>query len=400
MGNIKVRNSGAFAQMKNVKARSGGSLVQAQKVAIRSGGAWVTALNFIPETPVLTAANTTAYANTLSWTAPSTFFAITNYTLQRSPDNSTWTTIFTSATRTYVDSGLTENTTYYYRVRANTAINSGSYSTVATQATRVATLKRQTFTSTGTWTKPAGVTTVDVLVVGAGGYSYGSYWNYRSDWGEYRFTLDGGGAGGQAVLSTSLSVTSASSYVCTVAPASSTSGDTTTNSSFGSLVTALSAYNFGGNGGQISYMFDIASGAVPSDFVISAPTTNSNGRAGGSVTGVVTLDSRDTHPYVERVNRVTGGGAGTGAAASGRTGGAGLTSDISGTSTVYGKGGDGVSVHVATNGTRDLVGNSAAIPANTGNGAHSRIPTTSDVYDGDSDAVAGAAGVIIVRWYD
>lgn len=400
MGNIKVRNSGAFAQMKNVKARSGGSLVQAKQVAIRSSGAWVTALNFLPETPVLTATNTTAYANTLSWTAPASFFAITNYTLQRSPDNSTWTTIFTSSTRTYVDSGLTENTTYYYRVRANTAINSGSYSTVSTQATRVATLKRQTFTSTGTWTKPAGVTTVDVLVVGAGGLSYGAYWNYRSDWGEYRFTIDGGGSGGRAVLTTSLNVTSASSYVCTVAPAPSGFSDTTTNSSFGSLVTAQSAANFGGFGGQISYMFDIASGAVPSDFVISAPTTNSNGYAGGTVTTVVTATSQDTHPYVERVNRITGGGAGTGAAASGRIGGAGLTSDISGTSTVYGKGGDGASVHVATNGTKDLVGNTAAIPANTGNGGHSRVPTTSDVYDGTGAYSYGAAGVIIVRWYD
>jgi hypothetical protein len=354
----------------------------------------------LPVAPVLTSSNTNAYTNQLSWNAPTSSFTITNYTLERSPDNSTWTGIYTGATRSFTDTGLTQTTTYYYRVKANTAAGSGPYSTVVTQATRTASVQRATFNSTGTWTRPPGVTTADVLVVGAGELSYGAYWNYRADWGEYRFTIDSGGAGGRAVLTTSLNVTSASSYLCTVAPAPSGFSDTTTNSSFGSLVTAQSAVNFGGFGGRISYMFDIAYGAVPSDFVISAPTTNANGRTGGTVTTVVTATSQDTHPYVERVNRVSGGGAGTGASASGRIGGAGLTSDISGTSTVYGKGGDGASVHVALNGTKNLVGNTAAIPANTGNGGHSRVPTTSDVYDGTGAYSYGAAGVIIIKWFD
>jgi hypothetical protein len=375
MGNIKVRNSGAFAQMKNVKSRSGGSLVQAKKVAIRSSGAWVTALNFIPEAPALTATNTTAYANTLSWNAPSTFLAITNYTLQRSPDNSTWTTIFTSSTRTYVDTGLTQNTTYYYRVLANTAVNSGPYSSVVTQATRVATVKRQTFNSTGTWTKPAGVTTVDVLVVAGGQGGGGSMYEYVPDFFGYQFTIGGGGGGGQVVYSAGLSVPSAT-YTCTVGAGGSggptyfttnSSGSKGANSSFGSLVTALG--NFSGNGGTYAYDVEPRSSAG-----VAGANGGFSGVAAAQVSGITGRG---------------GGGGGASAAGSVRNGGAGVANNISGTSVTYGRG--GFAAQGFYNGPTDnsfTAGTANA--ANTGGGGSAL----------GWNSTAGAAGVVIVRWSD
>jgi hypothetical protein len=378
MGNIKVRNSGVFAQMKNVKARSGGSLVQAQKIAIRSGGVWVTALEFVPEVPVLTATNTNAYTNTLSWTAPASVLAITNYSLQRSPDNSTWTTIFTSSTRTYVDSGLTQNTTYYYRVRANTAVNSGPYSTVSTQATRVATVKRQTFTSTGTWTKPTGVTVADVLVV-AGGQGGGG--SDVPNFTGYPWNIGGGGGAGQVIYSTNLSVTSASSYTCTVGAGGSggpidgdlgeTTGSKGGNSSFGTLITALG--DFSGAGGTTGN-----DGSQPT------PKSGKAGANGGT--------SGANGVFISTTDYRGGGGGGAGGAGSGSTGGSGISNSISGSSVTYGVGGNAAVGYYSSPSS-----NACSIPtppaANTGSGGAARSWNSAQSHN-------GAAGIVIVSWFD
>jgi hypothetical protein len=377
MGNIKVRNSGAFTQMKNVKARSGGSLVQAKKVAVRSSGAWVTALNFLPETPTLTASNTTAYANTLTWTAPASFFTITNYTLQRSPDNSTWATVFTGTGLTYIDTGLTENTTYYYRILANTAINSGSYSSVVTQATRVATIKRQTFNSTGTWTKPAGVTTVDALVVANGQNGGNTYYTYDASWMAYIFDVSYGGGGGKVTYQAGVSVTASPTYSCVVGSTSSFAGITSTGT--------------GGSGGSASRSLD-GSGST----ILALVTTAAGSGVSGTYAGAA-----QSGTYADNlINKTSGGGGGNTAAASGRIGGAGYTSDISGTSTVYGKGGDGLTMNVGLNGTKTFTGTSTTPTANTGNGGHAGVTSGADVYSGSGTGKAGATGVVILRWYD
>ena len=62
----------------------------------------------------------------------------TGYEVERSPNGSNaWTQIATTAKDvvTYTDTGLTQNTTYYYRVRATGTVGNGNYSDVASATT-------------------------------------------------------------------------------------------------------------------------------------------------------------------------------------------------------------------------------------------------------------------------
>jgi hypothetical protein len=69
-------------------------------------------------TPALTATPASSSSNTLSWTNVANE---SNYTLQYSPDKSTWTTIATPAANvtTFTHTGLNASTKYYYQIRAN-----------------------------------------------------------------------------------------------------------------------------------------------------------------------------------------------------------------------------------------------------------------------------------------
>lgn len=71
----------------------------------------------------------------LAWTNNSA--AATNVAIERSPDNSTWTQIATvsNSTDTYTNSGLTENETFYYRVRCYKNSVYSNYSSAASATT-------------------------------------------------------------------------------------------------------------------------------------------------------------------------------------------------------------------------------------------------------------------------
>lgn len=74
----------------------------------------------------------------LTWTAPSDGgSAITDYVVQYSTDNATWTTFAdgTSTTASATVTGLTASTLYYYRVAAVNAVGTGSYSTSVSGST-------------------------------------------------------------------------------------------------------------------------------------------------------------------------------------------------------------------------------------------------------------------------
>lgn len=72
----------------------------------------------------------------LSWSDNSS--SETNYTVERSTDGSTWsvvTSTLAANTIAYVDTGRSENTAYYYRVKATSGGNSSPYSMVASTST-------------------------------------------------------------------------------------------------------------------------------------------------------------------------------------------------------------------------------------------------------------------------
>lgn len=332
----------------------------------------------LPDAPVLTTSNVNAFSNQLSWTAPSSSFAITNYTLERSPDNSTWTGIYTGTTRSFTDLGLTQTTTYYYRVRANTAAGSGANSTVSTQATRTAATRVATFNASGTWTKPNSVSTANVLVV-AGGQGGGySMTEYVSAYSGYQFTVGGGGGAGQVIYSANLSIAASSSYTITVGAGGGVGGGTYFtsdsqgtkggNSSFGSLVTALG--NSAGAGG--TYYYDVQPN-------FSAGKTGVNGGSNGYTAG-----------SAGGASGFGGGGGGAGGAGSSTTGGAGVAYSISGTSITYGRGGNGGSGYYNSPSSYSFVSGGSPV-ANTGSGGSAT---------GFGSISAGAAGVVIVSWID
>ena len=114
----------------------------------------------LPIAPTLTATPASATAVNLSWNAvPSA----TNYKLESSPDGSTWTTLTTQATTTYVNNSLTTNTAYEYRVSAS---NGGSFGATSAVQTVTTLLVSPTLTpsvvSTSeidlAWTAPTGAT--------------------------------------------------------------------------------------------------------------------------------------------------------------------------------------------------------------------------------------------------
>jgi hypothetical protein len=170
-----------------------------------------------------------------------------------------------------------------------------------------------------TWTAPAGVTSVDYLVVGGGGGGANGYDR-------------GGGGGGAAgmMLTGTLSVTPGESYTVTVgnggtggADARANNPGTTGGDSSFSIVTAL-----GGIGGQASRIYTPTAQNTGGAAQISDTTSaQSGGGGGGGGSGG------------------GGGGAsgagGNGSGTTGGAGGAGLSSDITGTLVTYSVGGAG-----------------------------------------------------------
>jgi uncharacterized repeat protein (TIGR02543 family) len=212
-----------------------------------------------------------------------------------------------------------------------------------------------TFSTVGTceWTVPAGVFSARVLVVG-GGSSGGSglagvYWPQ-------------GGSGGAVIDQPSFAISPGVALSVTVGGG----GNAMTVQSSSS--TSLN------NGGQSAFATLSAPGGV-------APVTHggSGGRSGNGNAGGATVGGYSS-----------GGGGGAGGIGVGMTGGAGVNSDISGTSVMYGSGGAGAN---GNTGSASSGGGSNDNPPSINRGGGGSQPT------GSSGAgSAGAAGVVIVRF--
>ena len=229
-----------------------------------------------------------------------------------------------------------------------------------------ATTTQFTTAETTSWTAPAGVSTVEYLVVAGGG---GGGNGYDSGGG-------GGGAGGM-VLTGYLDVIPGETYTVTVGSGGTGGADTRANNNgtagndsvFGSI-TALGGG--AGQGSRTGAPTALRTGGAAQ--VGSSTSAFGGGGGGGGFAG--------------------GGGGGAGGAggnssgsATAGTGGAGVISTITGSSVTYGAGGLGGTANVNNN-------DGAAGGANTGKGGGAGSATGSNSGGGGN----GGSGLVVIRY--
>jgi len=166
-----------------------------------------------------------------------------------------------------------------------------------------------TYTTSGTFTVPAGITSVNVQAWGAGGAGGGAYYFI---WGGE--TAGGGGAGGSYTSQNATGLTAGSVITVTVGTGgtgvNSADGGAGGASSFGSYVTA-----FGGNGGTVSGTGASATiGTTYNGGAGSNKDVSNNSGAGGGGAG-----SSGSGGNASGTTGGTGGAGGGGTGANGRT---------------------------------------------------------------------------------
>ncbi|MDD6357758.1 MAG: fibronectin type III domain-containing protein, partial [Bacteroidales bacterium] len=131
--------------------------------------------------PTNVSANATAYNSiTVSWTASDN--AVSYEVFRSGSENGTYTSIGTTNTTSLVDGGRSQNTTYYYKVKATDAIpETSDFSAVASAKTPY-----KFAAPTGVTATVAGTTSIDVSWTAVGGAtSYKVYRNTHADDGNY-----------------------------------------------------------------------------------------------------------------------------------------------------------------------------------------------------------------------
>lgn len=222
------------------------------------------------------------------------------------------------------------------------------------------TLSTFTVVQTTNWTAPAGVTTVEYLVVGGGGGAGNAYDN-----------AGGGGGGAGMVLIGNLAVTPGTTYTVVVgdggvggADARANNPGTAGEDSVFATITAL-----GGGQGLGSRTGGTAGAAQISNTTAPTGGSGSGGGNGGKGGG----------------GAVTAGSANSGA--TGGSGGAGTVSSITGSSVTYGVGGAGGGAGApTTNGANGTV--------NRGNGGQGGKSGSSDSAQGGN----GGSGIVVLKY--
>ncbi len=222
--------------------------------------------------------------------------------------------------------------------------------------TRLTSADIQTFTSSGTWTKPSGFPSTAMVLIqgwgagasggfntnattragGGGGGSYREVWKPLSELGATETVTIGAGGASQAV--------------------SNTAGVNGGNTTFGAHLTAR-----GGTGGNVSAAGEADGGAGGGLFATAATGTRSNDVTWEEGWGA--LSTVDTPGYFG--NTIGGGG-----------GAAGTISGSAGGSSVYGGGGGGGVKHGGTNGAggSSVYGGAGSAGAATGTSASGTQP--------------------------
>jgi len=235
--------------------------------------------------------------------------------------------------------------------------------TVANNTTSVVAF---TTVGTTTWTAPAGVTSVNYLVIaGGGGGGSGNISSGR--------TRSGGGGGAGGTLYGTLSVTPGTAYTVTVGQGGTGSTSESVWGVNGGNSVLSSVLSYGGGGGGSS--------------------SNEDGRAGGSGGGAATTGAGGAATPSGQGNAGAAGGANSGSfvgggggsvtgAGSGTSGGGYYTSSISGTSTSYASGGNG-----GQSGSQGSY--STSYGSGGGGGAYS---------SGTKTGASGASGIVIISY--
>lgn len=270
-----------------------------------------------------------------------------------------------ATTASYTTPALTS--TIYYRAVVTSGVCTAATSNVVTvsvttiPAPTVSTPTIQSFTTLGatTWTAPAGVTSVEYLVVGGGGG------------GANGFDNGGGGGGGAGmVLTGRLAVSPGTAYPIAIGDGGNGGANTRTNNwgvagenTVFSTVTAL-----GGDRGRGSRSVASAGAAQNLNCTAALGGGGSGGGNGG---------------------KGGGGAVGSGnanSASTGGTGGTGRSSSITGTAINYGIGGNGGSNASASTGANGL--------SNRGNGGNGGSAGSSSSAAGGK----GGSGIVVLKY--
>jgi titin len=361
-----------------------------------------------PGTLSLSAGSPNTTVINLSWSAPSDNGGgtVSGYKIQKKTTGS-WSNVVAdtgSTSTTYSATGLTEGTTYYFRVAAINGQGAGAYgnepnrTTVEAFAATGGTIstytgyKAHTFTSSGSFTVTGGSHSVDVLVIagGAGG-------------GRHATGSGGGGAGGFRT-NTSVAVSSTGSGGGGVYTVTIGGGGSGTNSNMRGFNGGGSSWDTGGTD------FSATGGGAGAGSYYSANNGGSGGggsaqsNTGGSGTAGQGNDGGDGAV----IGGEGSGGGGGGAAAAGSTGPYGglggngaQNSYRTGSNERRGGGGGGNGDNYSGagpggsggGGDAHQTGTASSGTANTGGGGGASSAWSSAHWSG-----SGGSGIVIVRY--
>ena len=265
---------------------------------------------------------------------------------------------------------MTEQHTQYSATTQHTITANGDVANVRTPF-----YKSESFTTVAstTWTAPAGITSVEYLVVAGGG---------EGGW-------DAGGGGGAGGYRTgTLSVTPGASYTVTVgAGGTSTQSGSSKYGADGanSVFSSITSTGGGGAGSTSSSISGRAGGSGGGGGGYNASGGSGGAGNAGSFSPVEGYVGGAGQSGVTAAGGGGGGSSGAGATGGSPTsaGGAGTSNSITGSAVTYAAGGQGNS---------DSSGSNTSGAANTGNGGGGG--------SGDPQGGAGGSGIVVIKYLD